>query len=97
VQWHAKLRDGTEPTDVTITLLGMDDEPVLAFHESRSARRITMPAKHTSSVQGPEGAVFGLPAGRYKLRVESEEYGYQDVVVDVELDKTTKAEFELGR
>ncbi len=97
VLYQVKLRDGTEPKDVKVTLFNLDDEPIAAYHESRSARRITTPRVAKTSVQGPRGAVFGVPAGSYRLRVDTDDHGYVDTGVAVQLSETAEVKVELGR
>ncbi|MDA1195903.1 MAG: hypothetical protein O2894_12055 [Planctomycetota bacterium] len=74
----------TRPEQVLLELLDSTDRPTEGWFQDRTPRKLTQPRLGKSATLGPEGVVFGIRPGRYKLKVtsiESDEWDTQEVEV----------------
>ncbi len=79
----------TRPKKVLLELFDFDGRPADAWFQERTSRAMTQPRKSKSLTLGPEGVVFGIRPGRYRMKVtniESEEW--DDAEITVEVGKT---------
>jgi hypothetical protein len=97
LRYDVVLPDETRPKQVTLTLYDGRDRPVNAWFEERGHRRAGKPRFATSATQGPQGAVFGVPPGAYRLRAVSESGAWDDAEVDLVGGQTVPVTFQLGR
>ena len=75
----------TRPDQVLLELFDAIGRPAEAWFQARTSRTLTQPRRTKSITLGPEGVVFGIPPGRYKLKVtniESEEWDEAEVKVE---------------
>jgi hypothetical protein len=89
--------DGSRPDEVTLTLFDAQDQPVKAWFQTRSPRRSGKARLVVEAREGPQGVVYGLRAGRYRLRAVNADGGYGDQTVDVTLGATQAVRFNLPR
>jgi hypothetical protein len=85
------------PGKVTLSLLDGAERPVVAWYQVRTPRSMTQPQRVASVTQGPEGVIFGLAPGTYRLRVESEDGIHDEQDVEVVPGGTAAVSFALGR
>jgi hypothetical protein len=91
-------RFGAEPlTEVTLTLLDGARRPVLVGYQVRTETLLTQPSQARSMTQAPRGVIFGIPPGRYTLRVTSAADESAEAEVDVEARKTVPVALQLLR
>jgi hypothetical protein len=83
IAYAVKLSDGTVPAHVTLTLLDARERPLTVGYQARSETEMSTRRIGTKATQGPEGVVFGVPAGRYTLRATSPADETLDTFVDV--------------
>jgi hypothetical protein len=88
IAYAVKLADGSVPAHVTLTLLDAKERPVTVGFQARSETEMTQPRVTTQVKQGPDGIVFGVPAGRYILRATSPADETRDTFVDVVAGET---------
>lgn len=95
IQVRVTRSDGTVPTRTQCTLVDEADQPIEAWWQQRGAYRVTPRVRGTQADIGPEGWITGLPAGRYRLDIETEA-GYRDKAwVDVTLGETATVAFTV--
>lgn len=74
----------TRPKQVLIELFDATDVPAEAWFQNRSTFSLNQAIKTKARTQGPEGALFGIRPGLYKIKVtnvESEEWDEKEVEV----------------
>ncbi|MCB9828258.1 MAG: hypothetical protein H6806_00670 [Planctomycetes bacterium] len=95
IQVRVTRSDGTAPTRTHCTLVDEADKPVEAWWQQRGAYRVTPRVRGTEADVGPEGWITALPAGRYRLDIETEA-GFRDKAwVDVTLGETATVAFTV--
>ncbi len=95
---YTATRYGDEPlTEVTLTLLDATGRPVLVGYQVRTQTHLTQPQQARSISQAPQGVIFGIPPGRYTLRVTSAADESAEAEVDVESRKTLPVALQLLR
>jgi hypothetical protein len=88
----------TRPKRVLLELFDFDGQPADAWFQERTSRAMTQPRKSKSLTLGPEGVVFGIRPGRYRMKVtniESEEW--DDAEITVEGGKTVPLTLTVRR
>lgn len=88
----------TRPKKVLLELFDFDGQPTDAWFQERTSRAMTQPRKTKSLTLGPEGVVFGIRPGRYRMKVtsiESEEW--DDAEITVEEGKTLPLSLTVRR
>ncbi|MFM8978892.1 MAG: hypothetical protein ACKOSS_00280, partial [Planctomycetia bacterium] len=70
--------------DVTLQLTGAGGRAVQAFWQVRTETVLTQPRLAREAVQGPQGVVFGIPPGTYRLRATSQAGEWEEAAVTVE-------------
>lgn len=97
IHYDVVLYDKTRPKQVTLTLFDWQDRPVLAWYQARSRRTSTSPTRVRTITQGPEGAVFGVYPGHYRLRAVSENNEWDDIQLELKPGQTEQVTFVLRR
>ncbi|MDJ0521213.1 MAG: hypothetical protein QNJ90_03985 [Planctomycetota bacterium] len=97
IRYDVIAYDKTRPEKVKLTLYDFQDRPVRAWYQERTSRRMTTPQEFQTAEIGPEGVVFGILPGRYRLRVVSPAEEWDDAEVDVVAGKTAKVSLEVRR
>lgn len=70
--------------DVTLQLTGSGGRAVQAYWQVRTETVLTQPRLAREAVQGPQGVVFGIPPGTYRLRATSPAGEWEEAAVTVE-------------
>lgn len=95
---YAVTRYGDEPpSEVTLTLLDGAGKPVLVGYQVRTPTVLTQPRQARTITQAPQGVIFGIPPGRYTLRVTSASDESADAQVDIEALKSIPVALQLRR
>lgn len=95
IAYTVKLNDGTVPAQVTLTLLDARERALSVGYQARSETELGSPRVTTKATQGPEGVVFGVPAGRYTLRATSPANETLDTFVDVVAGETVSVAISI--
>ncbi len=95
---YTATRYGAEPlSEVTLTLLDGAGRPVLVGYQVRTETVLTQPRQARAMTQAPQGVLFGIPPGRYTLRVTSTADESAEADVEVEALKTLPVALQLLR
>lgn len=70
--------------EVTLQLTGPGGRAVQAYWQVRTETVLTQPRLAREVVQGPQGVVFGVPPGSYRLRATSPAGEWEEATVSVE-------------
>lgn len=70
--------------EVTLQLTGAGGRAVPAYWQVRTETVLTQPRLAREVVQGPQGVVFGVPPGTYRLRATSPAGEWEEAAVTVE-------------
>jgi hypothetical protein len=88
----------TRPKQVRLEVTDARGKPVRAWFQERTPRRLTQARRAEHVTQGPQGVVFGLPPGRYKLKatsIASDEWDEEEVVAQA--GQTAEVTLEIRR
>jgi hypothetical protein len=98
IEYRATRLDGSDPTQVRVTLVGARGQPVLASFQIRTETVLTEPRRATEALLGARGVIFGIPPGTYTLRATAPGADESDVrEVTVEARKTLSLDLRLLR
>ncbi len=97
IQYDVIAYDKKRPPKVKLTLYDYRDQPVSAWYQERTSRRLTSPKTYATAEIGPEGVVFGILPGRYRLRVVSAFEEYDEAEVDIVAGKTARVSLVVRR
>lgn len=85
------------PGDVDLTLLKPNRSAQQAYYQVRTETVLTEPRRVRQIRQGPKGVIFGIPPGRYTLRVTSQAGEFEEAEVDVEAQKAQQVTLKVRR
>jgi hypothetical protein len=88
---------GKKPEHVTVTLRTPKGGAVDAWYQVRTSRVLTQPRRAKSLRQGPEGILFGVAPGSYRLRVENDVNEWDEEDVEIVAGKTAAVTLRLSR
>ncbi len=97
IRYDVMKYDKKRPEKVQLTLFDWEDKPVEVWYQERTSRRLTTPVPRKTVEIGPEGVVFGILPGRYKLRVVSVFEEWDEAKVDIVAGKTAEVSLEVRR
>lgn len=97
IQYDVIAYDKTRPDPVKLTLYDFRSKPVRAWYQERTSRRLTTPKEFETAEIGPEGVIYGILPGRYRLRVVSSFEEYDEAEVDIVAGQTAKVSLEVRR
>lgn len=97
IRYEVELSDRTRPKEVILTLLDEAGQPVEAWYEVRAGRASGKPRRARRIKQGPQGVLFGLAPGRYRLRAALERGEGYELPVVVLAGEAQAVSFELRR
>ena len=98
IQYDVITYEKTRPEQVRVELLDGAGKPVRGWIQERTPMRMTQPRFVDTLTQGPEGVIFGLRPGPYRVKVtslESEEW--DEATVDVAARETRPITLEIRR
>jgi hypothetical protein len=98
IRYTAKLYSGEAPEKIALKLLHpRTKRPATAYWEVRQAETHAAVRRAAQVVQGPQGVVFGMPAGKWILHATSEEDEIDQQEVEVRPGETTEVEVLLRK
>jgi len=84
IEYEVSTYLGEPLGDVTLQLTGAGGRAVVAGWQVRTDTVLTQPRWAREVVQGPQGVVFGVPPGTYRLRATSQAGEWEEASVQVE-------------
>ena len=97
IQYDVIAYDKKRPDPVRVELFDAQDKPVRAWYRISTATRLTSPKQVEVFTGGPEGIIFGIPPGSYRLKVTSEAEEWDDAKVEVVAAETKAVSLEVRR
>jgi len=97
IHYVVTLYDKTQPKTVELTLLDFQEKPTPAWYQSRSSRHLSSPVHALKATLAPEGVVYGLAPGHYRLRAVSPNEEWDDAELDIRAGQTQVVKFEIRR
>jgi len=97
IRYEVILYDKTRPKTIELTLFDFEKKPIEAWFQSRSSRFMSSPVLSKKATLAPEGVVYGLAPGRYRLHALSVNAEWDDAEVDVQAGQTHVVKFEIRR
>jgi hypothetical protein len=97
LEYVVKTFGGEPLEEVTVTLLGASGKPQRVYYQVRTSTVVTQPRLATEARQGPEGLVYSIPPGSYRLRVTSPAGEWEEAQVEVKPLSSEKVELTVRR
>ena len=98
VRYDVSTYAKTRPAKVLVELFDQAGQPAEAWFQVRTTRSMTQPMRKKAHTLGPEGVLFGLRPGQYRVKVtnvESDEW--DDGEVTIEAGKTAELSLTVRR
>jgi hypothetical protein len=97
IEYAVTTLGGEPPGDVDVSLLRANRNPQIAYYQVRTETVLTEPRRAREVRQGPVGVIFGIPPGRYTVRVTSQAGEFEEAEVEVEAEKTQQVALKVRR